>query len=112
MSHTASPSEQLQRLEQLVPLCNSISKGAEYGTALAQATREVLKAAALPGRLESLEPVLRLLGGTQHLHAGELIPDLEKLEVAGHNLEKCASTEALKDARFSVKDVQEAIERI
>jgi hypothetical protein len=112
MSHVASASERLQRLEQLVPLCEAIRKGAEYGAALAQATGEVRNAAALPGRLENLEPALRALQGTQYLPAGDLIPDLEKLEVAGRNLEQCASTEALKDARFSVKDVNESLQRV
>lgn len=112
MSNVGSASDQLQRLEQLVPLCDSIRKGAEYGVALAQATGEVLKAAALPDRLESLEPALRVVGGTQQLPAGDLIPDLEKLEAAGRTLEQCVNTEALKDARFSVKDVQEALQRV
>src|SRR5579884_3694433 len=104
MSQPASPSEQLQRLEQLVPLCDSVRKGTEYATALAQARGEVLKAANLPVRLESLEPALRLLKGSPQLSSRELTPDLEKLEVAGHHLEQCASTETLKDARFWVKD--------
>ncbi len=112
MSDPASASEQLQRLEQLVPLCDSIRKGTEYATALAQASGEVLKAATLPVRLESLEPALQLLKGTQQLSPSELTPDLEKLEVAGHHLEQCANTETLKDARFWVKDVREALERI
>jgi hypothetical protein len=112
MTQPPSPGDQLQRLEELVPLCNSIRKGTEYAAALAQATGEVRKAAAAPNRLESLEPALRLLKGTQQISADELIPDLEKLEVAGHNLEQCASSEALKDARFAVTDIQEALRRI
>jgi hypothetical protein len=112
MTQPTSPSDQLQRLEELVPLCDSIRKGTEYGGALAQASGEVLKAAAAPNRLESLKPVLRLLKGTQHVPTSELIADLMKLEVAGRNLEQCASTEALKDARFSVKDIQDALLRV
>jgi hypothetical protein len=108
----ASGSEQLQRLEQLVPLCESIRKGTEYAAALAHASGEVLNAAALPVRLESLEPALRLLRGTQQMSPSEFMPDLEKLEVAGHHLEQCASAETLKDARFWVKDVREALERV
>ncbi len=112
MSQVPSAQGRLQRLEQLVPLCESIRKGAEYATALAQATAEVSKAAGLPGRLENLEPALRELHGTQHLPVGDLIPDLDKLEAAGRNLEQCVNTESLKDARFSVKDAQEAVQRI
>jgi hypothetical protein len=112
MSNTISAREQLERLEQLVPLCNSIRKGAEYASALAQANGEVLKAAVLPGRLESLEPALSLLGGTEQLSAAEIKPDLDKLEVAGHHLEQCVNTEALKEARFWVKDIREALERV
>lgn len=112
MSHVASASEQLQRLEQLVPLCDSIRQGTEYGAALAQATGEVRKAAVLPGRLESLDPALRVLQGSEQLPVGDLIADLNKLEAAGRHLERCVNTEALKDARFSVKDVQEALERV
>jgi hypothetical protein len=112
MSNPLSAREQLERLEQLVPLCTSIRKGTEYASALAQAGGEVLKAAALPGRLESLEPALSLLGGTEQLSAEEIKPDLDKLEVAGHHLEQCVSTEALKEARFWVKDIREALERV
>jgi hypothetical protein len=112
MSQVPSPHERLQRLEQLVPLCESIRKGSEYAAALAQATAEVSKAAGLPSRLESLEPALRELQGNKHLPAGDLIRDLDTLEAAGHNLEQCVNAESLKDARFSVKDIQEAIQRI
>ena len=112
MSHDCADGDRLQRLEQLVPLCESIRKGTEYRTALAQATSEVKKAATLPGRLESLEPALRVLRGTHQLPAGDLIPDLEKLEAAGKILEQCVNTDALKDARFSVTDVQEALQRL
>jgi len=112
MSNPVSAREQLERLEQLVPLCASIRKGTEYASALAQASGEVLKAAVLPERLESLEPALSLLGGTEQLSAAEIKPDLDKLEIAGHHLEQCVSTEALKDARFWVKDIREALERV
>jgi hypothetical protein len=112
MSRPAQMNSPLQRLEELVPLCSSIRRGTEYGAALTQATGEVLKAATVPDRLESLEPVLRVLKGTQQLCSGEVLPDLEKLGSAGHQLEQCASTEALKDARFSVRDAQEALQRI
>jgi hypothetical protein len=112
MSHVGTDGDRLLRLEQLVPLCEPIRKGAEYGTALAEATGEVRKAEALPGRLESLEPALLTLARTQHLPASELIPDLEKLEGAGYTLEQCVNADALKEARFAVKDVQEAFLRI
>lgn len=112
MTQSASRSDPLQRLEALVPLCDSIRKGTEYAAALAQARGEVLKAAAVPDRLESIEPVLRLLKGTQHIRAGDLLADIEKLEHAGYTLEQSASAEALKDARFSVREIQEALLRI
>src|SRR5262245_1662373 len=112
MNQSPSANEQLQRLEQLVPLCSAIRKGTEYRGALAQATGGVLKASSVPGQLENVEPVLRLLRGTPQLSAYELVPDLEKLQIGGSNLEQSASTEALKDARFAVKDVQEALQRI
>jgi hypothetical protein len=112
MSSVASANERLQRLEQLVPLCAQIRQGTEYGAALAQAAGEVRKVAALPDRLESLEPALRVLQGTQHLPVDDLLPDLKKLEAAGRSLEKSVNAEALKDARFSVKDIQEALQRV
>jgi hypothetical protein len=112
MSEAAGIADRLQRLEQLVPQCESIRKGAEYGAALAQATSEVRRAAPLPGRLESLEPALRVLKGTKYLPAGDLVPEFEKLETVGRNLEQCVNTDALKDARFWVKDIQEALQRV
>jgi hypothetical protein len=112
MNPVDSAGERLQRLEQLVPLCDSIRKGGEYRAALAQATGEVRNAEALPGRLESLEPALRILQGTPQLPTGDLLTDLQKLETAGRNLQQCVNTEALKDARFSVKDVHEALGRV
>ena len=72
MSQPASASEQLQRLEQLVPLCESIRKGTEYAIALAHARGKVLNAAALPVRLENLEPALRLLKGAPQLSTRSL----------------------------------------
>jgi hypothetical protein len=104
--------DRLQRLEQLVPLCESIRKGSEYRAALAQAASEVRGAATLPERLESLEPALHLLQGTQYLPPEDLTADFERLEAAGHALEQCVNTDALKDARFSVKDIREALQRV
>jgi hypothetical protein len=112
MNSVTSANERLQRLEQLVPLCAQIRQGTEYGVALAQAAGEVRKAVALPAKLESLEPSLRVLQGTQHLPIDDLVPDLKKLEAAGRNLERSVNTEALRDARFSVKDIQEALQRV
>jgi hypothetical protein len=112
VSHVAAEGDGLLRLEQLVPLCESIRRGTEYGTALAQATGEVQKAAALPGRLESLEPVVRMLQGTPHLPARDLLADLEKLAAAGHSLERCVNSDSLKDAHFSVKDAHDALQRL
>lgn len=112
MTELASPSDQLGRLEALVPLCSSIRKGREYGTALAQATSEVFKASDVLARLENLEPALHLLKGTPQMPTAELILDLEKLQVAGHHLEHSASTEALRDVRFLVRDIQQALQSI
>jgi hypothetical protein len=112
MSSVAPANERLERLEQLVPLCAQIRQGTEYGAALAQAAGEVGKAAALPDRLEKIDPALRALQGTQHLPSGDVRQDLDKLEVAGRTLEKSVNTEALRDARFSVKDIQEALQRV
>jgi hypothetical protein len=112
MSLAGADADRLQRLEQLVPLCESIRKGSEYRAALAQAASEVRKAATLPPRLESVEPALQLRDGAHYLPSTDLVIDLEKIEAAGHALEQCVNTDALKDARFSVKEIQEAVERI
>jgi hypothetical protein len=53
-----------------------------------------------------------LLHGTQYLPVEELVNDLEKIVAAGHALEQCVNTDALKDARFSIKEIQEAVERV
>jgi hypothetical protein len=112
MNHVIADDDRLQRLEQLVPLCESIRKGSEYRAALAQAATEVRRAASVAERLESLEPALRLLKGTPYLSAADLAADLEKLIGAGHSLERCVNTDALMDARFSVKDICEAVQRL
>src|SRR5262245_14843050 len=96
--------DRLERLEQLVPLCESIRKGGEYRAALAQAVSEVRTAATLPGRIENVEPALQLLQGGQTLSVKDLTVELEKLQAAGHALAQSVNTDALKDARFSVKD--------
>ncbi len=112
MSETTPVVDRLIRLEQLVPQCEAIRKGAEYGAALAQATSEVRRAEMLPGRLEDLEPALSALKGTKYLPAGDLVPDLEILEKAGRNLEQSVNTNALQDVRFLVKDLLEALQRL
>jgi hypothetical protein len=102
----------LQRLEQLVPLCESIRRGSEYRAALAQAVSDVRRAADVPTRLEGVEPALRLLQGTEHLPLKEVVSDLDQVEAAGSALEQCVNTEALRNARFAVKDLQEGIQRV
>jgi hypothetical protein len=105
-------SDRLERLEQLVPLCDSIRKGGEYRGALAQAANEVKKAAIVPARLESLEHALRLLHTTHHLSATDVGVELDKLFTAGRSLEQSVDTDALKDTRFSVKEISEAVQRL
>jgi len=112
MNESTSMVNRLQRLEQLVPQCEAIRKGAEYGNALTQATNEVKGAAVLPDRLERLEPALRILQGTQYLPAADLVPDIETLERVGGTLSRSVNTDALQDVRFWVKDIQEALQRL
>jgi hypothetical protein len=112
MNQIDATSDRLQRLEQLVPLCESIRKGSEYRAALAQAAGEVRQASTLTSRLASTDAPLRLLCETEHVSRADLIADLEKVETAGRALQQSVNTEALRDARFSVKDAQEAVERI
>ncbi len=112
MSQTGLHGTGLQRLEQLVPQCKAIREGAEYGAALSQATNEVAKAATIPARLENLEPAIRALRGTSHMTSRDTVLELDKLEAAGHALERCVNTDALAEARFSVKDINDALHRL
>lgn len=102
----------IARLEQLVPLCGLIRQGEEYKSALAQATSEIEKVGDLPGRIENLGPAFHALQGTLQLPAKEVVPDLEKLEAAGNKLQQCVNSEALRDARFTVQEAQNALQRI
>ena len=83
MSQLPTEQEKLFHLERLVPLCETIRKGTEYGTALAQATSEVKNAESLPERLKSLEPTVKMLIGTSHLPAAELEAELGAVTKAG-----------------------------
>lgn len=102
----------LLRLEQLVPLCESIRKGSEYGAALSQASNAVQNLADVPRRLQSLRPAVPVLRQSEHLAPGDLLADIEKLENAGRELEQCSNLDALRDARFSTGDVGEALKRV
>ncbi len=102
----------LLRLEQLVPLCEAIRKGAEYGGALAQASSVVQSVADVPDRLENLGPLVLVLRKSGHLAPRDLLVDIEKIENAGRALEKCVNVEELRDARFSAGDIQEALKRV
>jgi hypothetical protein len=112
MNGAVANGNRLQRLEQLVPFCDSIRKGGEYRAALAQAANEVKKAATVPARLQNLEHALRLLRGTPHLSASDVHVELDTLFIAGRSLEQSVDTEALKDTRFSVKEISEAVQRL
>jgi hypothetical protein len=111
VSQPLTEQDRLLHLERLVPLCETIRKGTEYGTALAQAISEVKNAESLPNRLKSLEPTVKMLVGTSHLPAAELEAELAGIAKAGRTLEKSVDTESLKDARFSVKEVQQSLQR-
>jgi len=104
--------ENLSRLERLVPLCDSVRKGAEYASALAQATGELLQAATLPNRLDELAPVVKMLSGTSYLPADDVGRELATMTKAGRALEKCVDTENLREARFEVKGAQESLQRV
>lgn len=112
MTQPSTEQEKLLDLERLVPLCDAIRKGAEYGTALAQATSEIKTAESLPERLRRIEPTVKMLVGTQHLPATELKTELVTLTKTGRALEKCVDAETLKDARFSVREARQSLERI
>ncbi len=112
MTDMVADTDRLQRLEQLVPFCESVRKGGEYQAALAQAASEVKGAVAIPARLENLQHALRLLRGTPHLPTADVNAELDKLSGAGGSLEHSVDTETLKDARFSVKEITEALQRL
>lgn len=112
MSAMTSAIDQLQRLEQLVPMCESIRRGTEYVAALSRAVTEVRKLDGVLQRIENLEPGLRMLRETDQPSSTEMIRDLEKLEAAGHGLQQCVNAEALKDVRFSVRDIEESVQRM
>lgn len=111
MNQISTEQQRLLDLERLVPLCEAIRKGTEYVTALAQATSEVKNAESIPDRLQSLEPAVTMLAGTPHLPIVELRTELATLTKTGRALEKCVDATALKDARFSVKEARQALER-
>jgi hypothetical protein len=111
MSQLPTEQDRLFHLERLVPLCETIRKGTEYATALAQATSEVKNADSLPDRLRSLQLTVKLLVGTSHLPVAELDAELAAITKAGRAIEKCVEAESLRDARFSVKEAQQSLQR-
>jgi hypothetical protein len=112
MNLAPTDAEQLLRLEMLVPLCESIRKGTEFGTALAQAQAEVQRAAILPDSLERLQPIVEKLRETPYLPSEDVGRELAAVTKAGRALERCVDTETLKDARFEVKGAQESLQRL
>lgn len=111
MSHIPTEQEKLSDLERLVPLCEAIRKGSEYEAALSQATSEVKNAQDIPDRLKALEPAVSMLVGTPYLPSAELEVELVILTKTGTVLETSVDVQALKDARFSVKEVRQSVER-
>lgn len=112
MNSPPTDAENLLHLERLVPLCDSIRKGAEYITALEQATAEVQRAATLPDRLEKLEAAIDVLGGTPFLPKDDVSRELETVTKAGRAIEKCVDAEKLRDARFDVKGAEQSVQRV
>jgi hypothetical protein len=111
MSQISTEQERLFDLERLVPLCEAIRKGSEYETALGQATSEVNSAQSVPDRLKALESAVSMLVGTSYLPTAELEVELTTLTKTGKVLETSVDAQALKDARFSVKEVRQSVER-
>jgi len=55
---------------------------------------------------------LRILQGTAFVVSKDLSADLAKLESAGRTLEQSVDADPLRDARFSVRAAQDAVQRI